>query len=144
VRRLLATLCAIALVSVAGSASTLGASGEPEITSFTIEPNVAWSNVPVRIRFEFRGAEGGLRSAVLVAQPAGGSWRTSVFEDAVNRAIAAYGPASEGAIEAASHHQSGYSAQQRGTTNVYELRVTDRAGRKSNALRVTLDVRPPY
>ena len=34
-----------------------------------------------------------------------------------------------------------YASEQRGTTNLYELRVTDRAGRKSNALSVSLEVR---
>ena len=135
----LVALCALVVTGVSAFGETVG----PEIGNFTIEPRVAWSNVPVRIRFEFRGAEGGLRTALLVAKPDGGTWRTSVFEEDVNKAIAAFGPASEGVIEASSQHQGGYSARQRGTTNLYELRVTDRAGRNSNALHVALEVRPP-
>ena len=93
------------------------------------------------MRFEFRGAEGGLRHATLLAKPDMGSWRTSVLQEPVNRAIAALGPVSEGVVEAVGQHQSGYAPAQRGTTNLYELQVTDRAGRKSNVLRAALDVR---
>ncbi len=141
-RSLLVMFGALGFVTVVGTALSFGANTGPEISNFTIEPKVAWSNVPVRIRFEFRGAEGGLRAATLLAKPDMGTWRTSIFEEAVNRAVAAFGSAPDGVVEASSQHQSGYSSQQRGTTNSYELRVTDRAGRKSNALRVDLDVRP--
>ena len=34
-----------------------------------------------------------------------------------------------------------YAREQHGTTNLYELQVTDKAGRKSNALTVALEVR---
>ena len=136
------TLLVVGLVAVGGPSSAPESSSGPEISNFTIDPPFASSNGAARIRFEFRGAEGGLRAATLVAKPDRGTWRTSVLEEPVNRAIAALGPVSDGIVEATGQHQSGYTAQQRGTTNLYELRVTDRAGRKSNALRVELEVRP--
>ena len=112
-----------------------------EISNFTIDPPFASPGGVARIRFEFRGAEGGLKSATLVAKPATGTWRTSVFEERVNAAIAALGAVAEGVVEVDARHQSGYSPAQRGTTNLYELRVTDRAGRKSNSLTVSLEVK---
>ena len=96
---------------------------------------------PARIRFEFRGAQGGLRDATLLAKPAGSPWRRSVLEEPVNRAIASLGPSAEGVVEASGRHQGSYAREQHGTTNIYELQVTDRVGRKSNALTATLEVR---
>src|SRR5262245_27321517 len=112
---------------MAGSARGQAREGAPlEIANFTIEPPVASPGGPARIRFEFRNAQGGLKSATLVARPASGTWRTSVFEALVTRAIGALGTVSEGVVEVEGQHQGGYSPAQRGTTNSYELRVTDR------------------
>ena len=112
-----------------------------EIANFTIEPPVASPDGAARIRFEFRGAQGGLKAATLVAKAATGPWRTSLFEAPVNRAITALGTASEGVVEAEGRHGGSYTAAQRGTRNLYELRVTDRAGRTSSTLSVSLEVR---
>jgi hypothetical protein len=127
---------------VAGS-GTLAPSpgGGPAISKFTIEPPVATPNGPVRIRFEFQGAQGGLRDATLLAKPAGSSWRRSVLEEPINRAIAALGSSADGVVEASGRHQGTYAREQHGTTNLYELQVTDKAGRKSNALTAALEVR---
>ncbi len=94
---------------------------------------------PARIRFEFHGAQGGLRDATLLAKPAGSPWRRSVLEEPVNRAIASLGPSAEGVVEASGRHQGSYAREQHG--NLYELQVTDKAGRKSNALTAALEVR---
>ena len=131
----------MALSLTTGCASSPERLGGPVISNFTIDPPVATPGGTARIRFEFRGAEGGLRDAALLAKPSGGRWRPSVLQEPVNRAITALGAASEGVVEAAARHQEQYAAEQRGTTNLYELRVTDRAGRQSNALVVTLEVR---
>jgi len=131
-----------ASMSLAVPARGQARDGAPlEIANFTIEPPVASPGGPARIRFEFRHAQGGLKSATLVARPATGPWRTSVFEALVTRAISALGTVSEGVVEVEGQHQGGYSPAQRGTTTSYELRVTDRAGRQSNALGVSLEVR---
>jgi hypothetical protein len=129
-------------VLVAGS-GTLSPSpgGGPLIAKFTIEPPVATPGGPARIRFEFRDAQGGLREATLRAKPAGSSWRRSMLEEPVNRAIASLGPSAEGMVEASGRHQGTYTREQHGTTNLYELQVTDKAGRKSNALTAALEVR---
>jgi hypothetical protein len=112
-----------------------------EISNFTIEPPVASPGGIARIRFEFRGARDGLKAATLVAKPASGSWRTSLFEALVNQAIAKLGNVADGVVEVEGRHQSGYAPAQHGTVNLYELRVIDRAGRQSNALTVSLPVR---
>jgi hypothetical protein len=138
----IAVLLAITPMALPGPArGQARESAAPEISNFTIDPPFASPGGVARIRFEFRGAQGGLRNATLVAKPATGTWRTSAFEEPVNRAIAALGTASEGVVEAEGRHGSSYAPEQRGTTNLYELRVTDRAGRKSNTLSVSLEVR---
>ena len=131
----------VALLIIGGGAAGSEPTSGPEIANFTIDPPFASPSGAARIRFEFRGADGGLRGAALLAKPDMGTWRVSVFQELVNRAIAALGPVSQGVVETSGQHQSGYSPAQRGTTNLYELRVTDRAGRKSNVLRVALEVR---
>ena len=115
--------------------------GKLELISFTIDPPYASPGGMARIRFEFRGAAGGLVSAQLLARPASGTWRRSLFEDAVNRAITALGPLERGTVEAIAQHAARYAPEQRGTSNEYELRLVDRTGRKSNALTVSLPVR---
>ena len=132
----------VAATLVAGS-GTLAPSpgGGPVISKLTIEPPVAAPNGPARIRFEFRSAQGGLRDATLLAKPAGSSWRRSALEESINRAIAALDSSPEGVVEASARHQGSYTREQHGTTNLYELQVTDKAGRKSNALTVALEVR---
>src|SRR2546425_677664 len=69
------TLLVVGLVVVTGRPSTPESSSGPEISNFAIEPPFAWSNGPARIRFDFRGAEGGLRTATLLAKPDIGTWR---------------------------------------------------------------------
>jgi hypothetical protein len=109
--------------------------------SFTITPPVVRPGDVAEIRFEYRNAQGGLREAALLARPASGTLRTSVLQEAVNRAIADLPPASEGVVVAAGRHQSGYSQAQHGTKNYYQLQVTDRAGHRSNVLEIELEVR---
>ena len=145
-RRCLAVAVALGLVApllglVASAGGQARADGPLEISNFTIEPPFASPGGAARIRFEFRGAQGGLKSATLVARPATGPWRTSVFEAVVNQAISALGGAAEGVVVAEGRHQGGYTPAQRGTTNLYELRVTDRAGRQSNTVSASLEVR---
>src|SRR5713101_3436729 len=113
----------------------------PAIANFTITPPVVRPGDIAEIRFEYRNAQGGLREAALLARPASGILRTSVFQDAVNRAIADLSPASEGVVVAAGRHQTGYSQAQHGTKNYYQLQVTDREGRRSNVLGIELEVR---
>jgi hypothetical protein len=138
----MAVLVAIAPMTLPGSArGQARESAAPEISNLTIDPPFASPGGVARIRFEFRGAQGGLRNATFVAKPATGTWRTSAFEEPVNRVIVALGTTSAGVVEAEGRHASRYAPEQRGTINLYELRVTDRAGRKSNALSVSLEVR---
>ena len=86
----------------------------PVISNFTIEPPVATPGGAARVRFEFRGAEGGLRTL---------------------------GTAAQGVVDATGRHQEQYAPEQRGPTILYELRVTDRAGRPGNPPTVSLEVR---
>ena len=130
----------VTLVLTTGCASTTDRLAGPVISKFTIDPPVATPGGVARITFEFRSAEGGLREAMLWAKPVRGTWRESVLQESVNRAIATLGAASQGVVAAAGRHQEQYAPEQRGTTILYELRVTDRAGRTSNPLTVTLDV----
>ena len=111
------------------------------IRGFSIDPPIASPGGPARIRFEFEGAEGGLERVILRASAAGGAWRTSVFEAAVNEAIARLGPVSRGVVVTTARHQHSYGRAQQGTQNAYELQVLDRAGRRSNVLVVELEVR---
>ena len=113
----------------------------PAIANFTITPPVVRPGGIAEIRFEYRNAQGGLREAALLARPASGTLRVSVFQETVNRAIADLPPASEGVVVAAGRHQSGYSQAQHGTKNYYQLQVTDHAGRPSNVLGIELEVR---
>ncbi len=113
----------------------------PAIANFTITPPVVRPGDIAEIRFEYRNAQGGLREAALLARPASGTLRVSVFQETVNRAIADLPPASEGVVVAAGRHQSGYSPAQHGTKNYYQLQVTDHAGRPSNVLGIELEVR---
>jgi len=113
----------------------------PAIANFTITPPVVRPGDIAEIRFEYRNAQGGLREAALLARPASGTLRVSVFQETVNRAIADLPPASEGVVVAAGRHQSGYSPAQHGTKNCYQLQVTDHAGRPSNVLGIELEVR---
>jgi hypothetical protein len=128
-------------VLVAGSGTVSPSPEGPVISHFTIEPPIATPGGPARIRFEFRGAQGGLRSATLLAKPSGSSWRRSVLEEVVNRAIGGLGPSADGAVEASGRHQGTYAREQHGTTTLYELQVIDKAGRKSNTLTAALEVR---
>ncbi len=113
----------------------------PAIANFTITPSLVRPGGIAEIRFEYRNAQGGLREAALLARPASGTLRVSVFQETVNRAIADLPPASEGVVVAAGRHQSGYSPAQHGTKNYYQLQVTDHAGRPSNVLGIELEVR---
>ncbi len=113
----------------------------PAIANFTITPPVVRPGDIAEIHFEYRNAQGGLREAALLARPASGTLRASVFQETVNRAIADLPPASEGVVVAAGRHQSGYSPAQHGTKNYYQLQVTDHAGRPSNVLGIELEVR---
>ncbi len=113
----------------------------PAIANFTITPPVVRPGDIAEIHFEYRNAQGGLREAALLARPASGSLRVSVFQETVNRAIADLPPASEGVVVAAGRHQSGYSPAQHGTKNYYQLQVTDHAGRPSNVLGIELEIR---
>ena len=128
------------LILAASSAATAQPSG-PTIDGFTITPPVVRPGDVAEIRFEYRNAQGGLREAALLARPASGTLRTSVFQETVNRAIADLPPASEGVVVAAGRHQGGYSPAQQGTKNYYQLQVTDRAGRRSNVLGIELEVK---
>ena len=85
-RSSIVTLLVVGLVVVGGPSSAPESSSGPEISNFTIDPPFASSNGAARIRFEFRGAEGGLQAATLVAKPDRGTWRTSVLEEPVIRA----------------------------------------------------------
>ena len=113
----------------------------PAIANFTITPPVVRPGDIAEIHFEYRNAQGGLREAALLARPASGTLRVSVFQETVNRAIADLPPASEGVVVAAGRHQSGYSPAQHGTKNYYQLQVTDHAGRPSNVLGIELEIR---
>ena len=113
----------------------------PAIANFTITPPVVRPGGVAEIRFEYRNAQGGLREAALLARPASGTLRASVFQETINRAIADLPSASEGVVVAAGRHQSGYSRAQDGTKNYYQLQVTDHAGRPSNVLGIELEVR---
>jgi len=113
----------------------------PAIANFTITPPVVRPGDIAEIHFEYRNAQGGLREAALLARPASGTLRVSVFQETVNRAIADLPPASEGVVVAAGRHQSGYSPAQHGTKNYYQLQVTDHVGRPSNVLGIELEVR---
>ena len=113
----------------------------PAIANFTITPPVVRPGDIAEIHFEYRNAQGGLREAALLARPASGTLRASVFQETINRAIADLPPASEGVVVAAGRHQSGYSPAQHGTKNYYQLQVTDHAGRPSNVLGIELEVR---
>ena len=138
-RRTLRVLLALLLFA---SCSVPAAGQAPlAIRGFSIDPPIASPRGPARIRFEFEGAEGGLERVILRASAAGGAWRTSVFEAAVNEAIARLGPVSSGVVETTARHQHGYGRAQQGTQNAYELQVLDRAGRRSNVLVVELEVR---
>ena len=137
-RRCFLTTASVVLVASAGVAAQLSG---PAIANFTITPPVVRPGGIAEIRFEYRNAQGGLREAALLARPASGTLRASVFQETVNRAIADLPPASEGIVVAAGRHQSGYSRAQDGTKNYYQLQVTDRAGRPSNVLEIELEVR---
>jgi hypothetical protein len=130
-----------ALVILVASSAVAAQPSGPTIANFTITPPVVRPGDVAEIRFEYRNAQGGLREAALLARPASGTLRTSVFQETVNRAIADLPPASEGVVVAAGRHQTGYSPAQRGTKNYYQLQVTDRAGRRSNVLEIELEVR---
>ena len=128
----------VVLVASAGVAAQLSG---PVIADFTITPPLVRPGGIAEIRFEYRNAQGGLREAALLARPASGTLRVSVFQETVNRAIADLPPASEGVVVAAGRHQSGYSPAQHRTKNYYQLQVTDHAGRPSNVLGIELEVR---
>jgi hypothetical protein len=128
-------------VVLVASAGVAAQPSGPAIANFTITPPVVRPGDIAEIRFEYRNAQGGLREAALLARPASGTLRTSVFQETVNRAIAGLPPASEGVVVAAGRHQSGYSPAQHGTKNYYQLQVTDHAGRPSNVLGIELEVR---
>ena len=128
----------VVLVASAGVVAQLSG---PAIANFTITPPVVRLGDIAEIRFEYRNAQGGLREGALLARPASGTMRASVFQETVNRAIADLPPASEGVVVAAGRHQSGYSPAQHGTKNYYQLQVTDHAGRPSNVLGIELEVR---
>jgi len=128
-------------VVLVASAEVAAQPSGPAIANFTITPAVVRPGGIAEIRFEYRNAQGGLREAALLARPASGTLRASVFQETVNRAIADLPPASEGVVVAAGRHQSGYSPAQHGTKNYYQLQVTDRAGRPSNVLGIELEIR---
>ena len=130
-----------ALVILVASSVIAAQPSGPTIAKFTITPPVIRPGDVAEIRFEYRDAQGGLREAALLARPASGALRTSVFQEPVNRVIADLPPATEGAVVAAGRHQSGYSPAQNGTKNYYQLQVTDRAGRRSNVLGIELEIR---
>jgi hypothetical protein len=130
-----------ALVVLVASSAVAAQPNGPTIVNFTITPPVVRPGDVAEIRFEYRDAQGGLRDAALLARPASGTLRTSVFQESVNRAIADLPAASEGVVVAAGRHQTGYSPAQHGTKNYYQLQVTDRAGRRSNVLEIELEVR---
>src|SRR6266496_4369883 len=137
-RRCFLTTATVVLVASAGVAAQ--PSG-PAIANFTITPPVVRPGGIAEIRFEYRNAQGGLREAALLARPASGTLRASVFQEAVNRAIADLTPAPEGVVVAAGRHQSGYSPAQHGTKNYCQLQVTDHAGHPSNVLGIELEIR---
>jgi len=128
-------------VVLVASARVAAQRSGPAIANFTITPPVVRPGDIAEIHFEYRNAQGGLREAALLARPASGTLRVSVFQETVNRAIADLPPASEGVVVAAGRHQSGYSQAQHGTKNYYQLQVTDHAGRPSNVLGIELEVR---
>jgi hypothetical protein len=128
-------------VVLVASARVAAQPSGPAIANFTITPPVVRPGGIAEIRFEYRNAQGGLREATLLARPASGTLRASVFQETVNRAIADLPPASEGIVVAAGRHQAGYSPAQHGTKNYYQLQVTDHAGRPSNVLGIELEVR---
>jgi hypothetical protein len=128
-------------VVLVASAGVAAQPSGPAIANFTITPPVVRPGGIAEIRFEYRNAQGGLREAALLARPASGTLRASVFQETVNRVIADLPPASEGVVVAAGRHQSGYSPAQHGTKNYYQLQVTDHAGRPSNVLGIELEVR---
>ena len=128
-------------VVLVASAGVAAQPSGPAIANFTITPPVVRPGGVAEIRFEYRNAQGGLREAALLARPASGILRASVFQETVNRAIADLPPASEGVVVAAGRHQSGYSPAQHGTKNYYQLQVTDHAGRPSNVVGIELEVR---
>ncbi len=128
-------------VVLVASARVAAQRSGPAIANFTITPPVVRPGDIAEIHFEYRNAQGGLREAALLARPASGTLRVSVFQETVNRAIADLPPASEGVVVAAGRHQSGYSPAQHGTKNYYQLQVTDHAGRPSNVLGIELEVR---
>ena len=130
-----------ALVVLVASSVVAAQPSGPTIAKFTITPRVVRPGDVVEIRFEYRDAEGGLREAALLARPASGALRISVFQEPVNRAIADLPQASEGVVVAAGRHQSGYGPAQNGTKNYYQLQITDRAGRRSNVLGIELEIR---
>jgi hypothetical protein len=136
-RHFLTSALVILVPSSAIAAQPIG----PTIANFTMTPPVVRPGGAAEIRFEYRNAQGGLREAALLARPASGTLRTSVFQETVNRAIADLPPASEGVVVAAGRHQSGYSPAQHGTKNYYQLQVTDHAGRQSNVLGIELEIR---
>jgi hypothetical protein len=136
-RHFLTSALVILVASSAVAAQPIG----PTIANFTITPPVVRPGNVVEIRFEYRNAQGGLRQATLLARPASGTLRTSLFQDAVNRAIDDLSPASEGVVVAVGRHQAGYSQAQHGTKNYYQLQVIDHAGRHSNVLGIELEVR---
>lgn len=131
----------LALVLFAFSSVPAAGQARLEIRGLSIDPPIASPGSPARIRFEFEGAEGGLARATMRASAAGGPWRTSVFEVAINETIARLGFSSSGVVETTAQHQRGYGRAQQGTRNAYELEVVDRAGRRSNTLLVELEVR---
>ena len=128
-------------VVLVASAGVAAQPSGPAIANFTITPPVVRPGGVAEIRFEYRNAQGGLREAALLARPASGILRASVFQETVNRAIADLPPASEGVVVAAGRHQSGYSRAKDGTKNYYQLQVTDHAGRPSNVVGIELEVR---
>jgi hypothetical protein len=128
-------------VVLVASAGVAAQPSGPAIVNFTITLPVVRPGGVAEIRFEYRNAQGGLREAALLARPASGTLRASVFQETVNRAIADLPPASEGVVVATGRHQSGYSRAQDGTKNYYQLQVTDHAGRPSNVLGIELEVR---
>ena len=130
-----------ALVILLASSAVAAQPSGPTIANFTITPPVVRPGDVAEIRFEYRNAQGGLRESALLASPASGALRTSVFQETVNRAIADLPPASEGVLVVTGRHQTGYSPAQHGTKNYYQLQVTDRAGRSSSVLGIELEVR---
>ena len=68
-------------VVLVASARVAAQRSGPAIANFTITPPVVRPGDIAEIHFEYRNAQGGLREAALLARPASGTLRVSVFQE---------------------------------------------------------------